>query len=545
MLNKLLEEYSRRASFVEASDVLKTITKYDRIQGSSYLWRSVYELKSIIEDKGFNTKIIRVEPGTRIGFIETPVSWNPKHARIEFKKGDKLLAQYDLINHPTLLAAHSPGGEGCSELTACKTSECAGEAVLARGYLYDLYLNTDSKLIVYYSEDRYIDAVPYYGLFLKPSDPRNKVVINIPYRLASKLLEYINRGEKINVCWRAEVEYHNEGLPVLISYRGEDPGVLYISHICHPKPGAHDNASGSTANYIALSILSKTTSEYSFSTCHLWVPEYTGTVVLYNNLPWKPLGVINLDMVGSKQYITGSTLVVINPPRFFSNTVSSILWFSISKVYDTSRSFNNLPEPSIKYSLSPYTIGSDHDVFITWGINSSMLNEWPSKYYHTDMDDIHTLEPYSIVQTSIASVTAGYLLTKQRNRLELFTKTYESTIRDWYISQVLKTEYSLNYVSNYLIKKPIVKENTSEKIIDSPISSREIYRVLGREGYNKLSREYSNAFTYLEVYAPIAEKLGIKEHVKHYRAELLIKWSRRDEKYIVEAWNIIKSSLNL
>uniref|UniRef100_A0A7C4D8A3 M28 family peptidase n=1 Tax=Staphylothermus marinus TaxID=2280 RepID=A0A7C4D8A3_STAMA len=545
MINRLYEEFSKKTSIIEAADVLKLITRYNRIQGSRDLWNVVYELKNIVEDRGFDTRIIRIEPGVKQSYIETPISWNPIKAWIEFKIGDRLIAYLDLLNHPTLLAGHSPGGEGCSELSICDKPNCRNGAILATGYLYDLYLNTDADLIVNYSEDRYIDAVPYYSLFLEPSDPRNKVVMNIPNRLAIRLRNLINKGEKINVCWKADVEYSNDGLPVLIACRGDSPGPLYVSHICHPKPGAHDNASGSAANFIVLSTLSRLSSEFVFNSCHAWVPEYTGTIALYDKLPWKPISVVNLDMVGSKQYITGSTLVVVNPPRFYENIVSSTLWVSICKVYDTVKSFNNIPEPSIKYSISPYTTGSDHDVFITWGINSSMLNEWPSKFYHTDMDELHTLDYNSIVQISIASLISGYLLTKSESKLEIYSKLYESIVRNWYLTQVLKTDYSLNYLNKYLIKKPLISKHTVDKLMDSPLSSRIIYRILGREKYFKLSREYSNAFAYLEVYAPLAEKLDIKEHVKHYKAELLIKWKKSDEKYIVETWNVIKSSLNL
>ncbi|OYT38368.1 MAG: aminopeptidase, partial [Desulfurococcales archaeon ex4484_58] len=347
------------------------------------------------------------------------------------------------------------------------------------------------------------------------------------------------------VCWKTKVEYHSVGLPVLIACKGDDPGPLFISHICHPKPGAHDNASGSIANYVTAYILSRVGKEYDYSSCHVWVPEYTGTVFIYDKLPWKPLGVYNLDMVGSRQSITGSTLTLVNPPRYMDTYTASTLWISIQKVFDQSKSFNNITQPSIRYGLTPYTIGSDHDIFISWGIDSSMLNEWPSKYYHTDMDEIDTLNPHNIGLTGLASALAGYLLTRtNKDKLLSLKKLYESIVRNWYSIQAYKNNFSLNFLNKYLIKKPIITKTPEKPYLETPLSARKIREIIGKEKFKEI-REISGVATYLELYAPLAEAIGLKDTIKHYRAELMLSWSRKTENIIREAWEIIKSTLKI
>jgi len=541
----LYEEYKRRLHVLNGWNLLKDITRYHRIQGSSDIWRAVERVKEVVSDKGFDVKIIDVEPDREYGYFTIPVSWDPVEAWLEIKSGDQVIASYDLTDHPTLLAAHSPSGGGCAELTICRDKACDGEAILTDKYEYDMYLNTDAKFILYYDESRYPDAFPYTGLFITSSEVKNKVVMTIPSRLASRLInQMLVKGKKINVCWHAESRFNKRPLPVLIACRGGEPGILYISHICHPKPGAHDNASGSVVNYLILEALSKTPSEYAYSSCHVWVPEYTGTFFIYDKLPWRPIGVINLDMVGSKQHVTGSTTVVVNPPRFTMNRSAAALWMGLITAFNTSKSFNNIPQPALKYGLTPYTIGSDHDVAVIWGWDATMLNDWPSKFYHTDMDDIETLDKNTIGEVATASLIAGYIMVKS-GKIERYVKTYEGIVRNWYRVEALKKNYSLSFLSKYLLKKPLITQPLDKPILVTPLTSRMIYRIIGRDRFYEHQSILRDVSTYLSVYALMSEKIGLKNHLEHYMAEMLISLKDSERDIVVKLWDEIKSTLSI
>jgi len=63
---------------------------------------------------------------------------------------------------------------------------------------------------------------------------------------------------------------------------GEAPEVLVVSHLCHPKPSAHDNASGAAALLEAVCTLARLTGSRELAPAQrtircLWVPEMTGT----------------------------------------------------------------------------------------------------------------------------------------------------------------------------------------------------------------------------------------------------------------------------
>ena len=99
--------------------------------------------------------------------------------------------------------------------------------------------------------------------------------ILIEYRKALEL----NR-ERIRV--RVDAEYHTfPETPVLLARVGNegDPVVLLVAHLCHPRPGAHDNASGVAALIeimAALKAMKERLKENGISVIGVAAPEWTG-----------------------------------------------------------------------------------------------------------------------------------------------------------------------------------------------------------------------------------------------------------------------------
>ncbi len=538
-INSIYEEIKGSIHPTTAIDLLSMMTRHNRIQGSRGLWRSVRELAEILENAGLPARIERIEPGSRRGYIDAPASWDPLEASLEIKINGRKVVELDLKDHPTLLSAHTRGGEGCGEVRICGEKPCSGEAVLVTGYLYHHYLHSDAGLIIYYAGNREPDHVPYTGLFIKPGEALDKVVVNIPY---SKAMNIISRKiqsprTRIEACWRARVEFHDEGLPVLIACSGPEPRILYISHICHPKPGSHDNASGSVANaLVALATVNYEGSGF----CHAWVPEYTGTVHLDKWIPETVEAAVNLDMVGSKQWITGSVLSIVNPPRIFGYRMTPLLWASTWKVLNKNTSFTGFTEESIRYTIAPYGMGSDHDVLLSWGYEAPMLNEWPSKYYHTDGDRPETIDPWSLAQTAYTVLLAGELYSRlEPHSVQEIARTYESYVRAIYHLEAFSKGYPATRLSRYLVKQPVITRRPHDKIIESPIISREMYRVLGPKEFMEI-RRMRYASDLLGLYLPIAESIGLDHPVERFDAEKLVGWSRSEKRRITEAWAKLK-----
>ncbi len=516
-------------------DVVNVLARYNRITGSSGLLEAVSELKNILENAGLPARVHVVENNSRKGFIETPAGWDPVSAEVMIKIGGKIVERLDLAEHPTLLSAHSPGGEGCGRLTVCE-KECSGEAVLTSLNPYDAYKVIDARLILHYDKNRFHEAVPYTGLFLQEQEVKHgKVVMNIPYRLATELMSrlLVKPDLEIEVCWKAEVRYHSKGLPILVSC-GDEPSALVVSHVCHPKPGAHDNASGSAANYLAAFARNIIGDARLRSLCHVWVPEYTGSVFLEEILGGLPEYVINLDMVGSKQSATGSVLSVVNPPLFMPSEASAALYISAKSVLDTVESFEGVAQPSVRYDVTPYSAGSDHDVFIAWGVDSGMLNEWPSRFYHTDMDSPDTISPSQVANIATITLLSAIIL-GDKGLKDKATAVYRAHLKSWYQTKSLIYGRELTLPEYRKIEKPALK-------LASPISTRFIYKKLGREAFYKV-RGLKGAYTYLTVYAPLSEVYGISDHLSKFISEEFIEWSREEIEVVSKIWEGLKTYL--
>ncbi|MEM3937887.1 MAG: M28 family peptidase [Desulfurococcaceae archaeon] len=528
-LRGLLERYSGVPLTLEARDLLRKITLYHRIQGSSGLEEATKEIAESFETMGFKTTLFEVPSSSKRGFMETPVSWNARDGFVELRIGGSQLAKFNYHDHPTLIAAHSPPSEGCGELKYCKeVSGCDGEVVLVEAPGYIAYREIPARLIILYDSKRHSEAVPYTGLFIKEGEIKNTSVVNVPYTTALKAISLLGRNEKLEVCWKVDTEYMSKPMYGLLAYSGEDPGVLYISHICHPKPGAHDNASGVVANVLTAKLLRRSPEKISHA--HLFVPEYSGTVYVHEYLPWMPVAAVNLDMVGSKQWITNSTLNIVNAPLFARSVSPAYAYIATKLVLDEASSFGGFKLPASRYSLAPYTAGSDHDVTTLWGIDSVMLNEWPSKYYHTDMDDADTISPSQLVNKAVISALVGSAIAGNHGKGSI-ESAFKDFVKSWYAIESLKAGIDVSRVSGVL-------ENQVELSVNfeyTPLSSRYLYGKLGVAAFLKL-RNVKGAYSFISVYAPLAYLNGVNNFFELFQLENLLQWSSEERRLLEEAW---------
>jgi hypothetical protein len=101
-----------------ARDFIRRVTMHHRIQGSRGLEEAIRETSGFLSSIGFEVKLFDIPSGRR-GFMETPISWDVYEGTLEVKVGEESIT-YDLSEHPTLVSAHSPPGEGCGEVVVCK-----------------------------------------------------------------------------------------------------------------------------------------------------------------------------------------------------------------------------------------------------------------------------------------------------------------------------------------------------------------------------------------------------------------------------------------
>ncbi len=468
-INDLLNLIKENYPLAETYSLLTRISIHHRLQGSTGILNAVNEVKEFLENNGLETKIYTVANGEKLGLTTAPIGWDLKFGEVVVKEDEKVIAKYNTIEHPTLVAAHSPGGSGSGKIVLGgidKLEGLDGDVLLTSDspyLIYDKAVEKGFKAIVWYSPSRNPLGVPYTGLFFTPEDWKKALipVITLPYKLVSRLITKTVGGSRISIEWNIGIDIHEKGLPILETCLGDGEYIIAgIAHICHPKPGAHDNASGSATlagNAVALSrIFNKI--DANTRLCLYWVPEYTGTIALFKNriLPAeKVVGVLNLDMVGSKQDITGSSLHIIRSMIEYMGALTPLVRLAIEYVYTTSRTFHGQPAVgNIRFDETSYGNGSDHDVFLINNIEGVMLNEWPSLNYHTDLDTPDTIGYKELYMIGLASSLALSMSLNPSiiRGLSDYVKNYFGNLITWYAMEAVKRGLDRSFVESRISK---------------------------------------------------------------------------------------------
>jgi len=199
-----------------------------------------------------------------------------------------------------------------------------------------------------------------------------------------------------------------------------DEEVFLIAHLCHPKPSANDNASGSgllleIARTIQTLINSGRIARPARTIRFIWVPETYGTLAFlytHEDLPRRLVAGINLDMVGENQELCRSTLTVDRTPDSLPSYLNDFIITLLEqfvKEFDATTGFGSAS--TFRYKDNVHTGGSDHHEFVdsTIGVPCVMLLQWPDMFYHSSMDSIDKVSPDSLIR--VGWVTAVAVLT--------------------------------------------------------------------------------------------------------------------------------------
>jgi hypothetical protein len=202
----------------------------------------------------------------------------------------------------------------------------------------------------------------------------------------------------------------------------QKPGeeIFLIAHLCHPKPSANDNASGSgllleIARTITALMNSGKIERPARTIRFFWVPETMGTVAYlsqHEDMRSKLVAGINLDMVGENQELCKSTLNLDRTPdslpSYLSDYVFSLIEESV-KEFDRQTLFGSAS--TFRCNTTTFSGGSDHAEFTnsTIAVPCIMLIQWPDLYYHTSMDTIDKVSEDSLKRvgwvTTVAALT--------------------------------------------------------------------------------------------------------------------------------------------
>jgi hypothetical protein len=269
------------------------------------------------------------------------------------------------------------------------------------------------------------DAHAYQSIW-PDADELNKVTLgfSISKRQGNHLRSLLKSGMKVKLNAKVDAQLFPGKLDVVTAtIRGRaKPGeeVFVVAHLCHPKPSANDNASGSgllmeIARTINALIASGKIAQPARTIRFIWVPETFGSIAYlhaHEDLPSRLVAGINLDMVGQDQELCRSTLNLDRTPdslpSYLNDYVFGLFEESV-KEFDKRTTFGS--SSTFRYNTGAFSGGSDHAEFTdsTIGVPCIMLLQWPDLYYHTSMDTIDKVSEDSLKRvgwiTTVAVLT--------------------------------------------------------------------------------------------------------------------------------------------
>jgi hypothetical protein len=207
--------------------------------------------------------------------------------------------------------------------------------------------------------------------------------------------------------------------------------IFLIAHLCHPKPSANDNASGSgllleVARTITALINSGKIPPPERTIRFFWVPETMGTIAYlsrHEDMFSRFVAGINLDMVGQNQELCKSTLNLDRTPdslpSFLNDFVFSLIEQSIRE-FDRQTSFGS--SSTFRYNTTTFSSGSDHAQFndSTVAVPCVMLLQWPDLFYHTSMDTMDKVSEDSLKRIGWIATVAALTLSNATEETTFF-----------------------------------------------------------------------------------------------------------------------------
>lgn len=433
-----------------ALNFVKEITRHHRIQASAGLWDAVNYVVETLQGYGLQTRIHSYPADGKEYFWSSLMfkEWSCRDAwlkLIEPEEKERFLARWDEAKISLIQRSYPTDGEIEADIVFLEDGtkeedyrelDVEGKIVLTDSdvtRIHELAVERHSASgIIYYGtwvrpptlkEGELDDALKYTSFWWAGNEKPAFGFVITP-RTGRWLRDLVEENED-NLKVKAYVDsriYEGNIENAVSTIQGlESEKIVIVSHICHPQPSANDNASGSAVAMEVARALKKLIDDGKLpkprrSIIFTWVPEMTGTYAWLNeverDIP-EIAAALNLDMVGEKQDITGSSLIVERTPEATPSFVNSLM----DAIYDEAKKqASNLggssEYPLFRHAVTPFSGGSDHYIYSdpTVGVPCPMIIQWPDKFWHTSYDTIDKVDPEMLKTVAVMTAVYAYLI---------------------------------------------------------------------------------------------------------------------------------------
>ena len=446
MFRELLRRVRAEVSGERALASLRGIAAFHRIQASPGYDAAADYVAGELAETGLEVAIERVPGDGRTRFLGQlmPEGWAVERAAAWLVAGDERRPLCEFETEPLSLVQRSAPAQGRYRLVAIEDSvepspddgRDLGDAVVltrapARPALERAIrergaagLLCDGRRLFppVRGSEHDLDSLAYTSFWWNGGEPRGWGFVVSP-RVGNELRERLARGERLVLEVDIASRRFETTIPLVTARLpgAFDAETLVVSHLCHPHPGANDNASGAaaaleTARAIGALARGGALGSPRRGVTLLWMPELTGTFAWLGGVPRRTerlVAALNLDMVGADQAQCGSTLLLEHPPCFAASFAEELLSRIRAESLDWITSYSGPGHYSLdRLAEVPYSGGSDHAVLVdpSIGVPCPMLIQWPDRYYHSSFDTPDRCSPGSLaVAARCAAAYAAFL----------------------------------------------------------------------------------------------------------------------------------------
>lgn len=435
-----------------------SISRFHRVQGCRGLEEAAeFMRKDILDLKNFEVKVQQFSYSRVYGLHNDIVGWEVRDGFTELLHQNRVLSSF--LEAKTAVVAHSPGGDVEADIVYVgngldleKYRGAEDKIVLSYGSPYLVY-KIGCKLgvagFIFFRRNVHEKAIPYAGLFLSRDELKECKVpaTTISKEDATRIIDRLEKGDKVKARIYVEASYRAEAYaPVIEVSLGDGESEIHMyAHMCHPGGTVNDNVSGVAALLELVNAIDRAIVKGDLNPptkrqlVFVFFPEYYGSLPYLLNKAEKNMLIdfsINLDMVGEKQWVTNSTLYFIRPPQMLSKpyyeaVTLKLLMYALSKHRTFSTVFRT---NSYRFDIVPYDSGSDHDVYLQFGVPSVMLNQWPDIFYHSNMDTIDKFDAEATKDIAVGVGAGAYLLAAEvfkDKTVRVVGDTYEDFVKSY------------------------------------------------------------------------------------------------------------------
>ncbi|SEH01048.1 Zn-dependent amino-or carboxypeptidase, M28 family [Nonomuraea solani] len=426
-------------------DLVASLCGMDRYQASDGIAKAADLVASAAERAGLSEVGIRRHPadGTaRWWTFRAPAAWTPVKATLDLLEPGGVrrmaehpaepyaLATYSAAAHahdvPLVEATRGPVPPGALVLLPSGHDLPLGPVVA------ELQRTQAGGLVTDIPAERW-RGEPVRGRLELARDSR-LYGFSVPPATMAELLRAARDGVTASVT--VEVTRNAEMPVVEAVLPGDGPGeTLLLAHLCHPAPGANDNASGVAALVGIATALAKLPRGQG-SVRFVWGPEFAGTAAhLHGRRGAPPAYVINLDMVGEDQAVCGCPLTIEGGPAHVPSPLPALAAdFAKLLPAQASSYAGAVPLRGWAWAEVPFSGASDHALFAdpATACPSLALGHWPDPYRHTSLDTPDKVSGEELRRAGTIAGAMALFLRGPGDRAYL-----RSALTDWALGRML------------------------------------------------------------------------------------------------------------